>query len=332
MHIHITDSETGNNKGSSAQLVAYLEKENRMEPADFRKTELWFNNNSHKIEPQEVKVRIDDNIAKLGRDDAKFFLINISPSEKELLFLKQQFGEEEMKNQLKKYAERVMDAYAHNFKRKNIKNNTDLLWYAKLEHFRYYKYTDDEVKQGIVQAGTQKEGEQMHIQVIVSRKDITNKIKLSPMNNSRGKNEKHSTKLGQFDRVVFKKTGETIFDQLFGYDRNLKETVNYSITIKKGTVNQKQTAYLLQRIENAVPPSLKKSFVDKAKVIMTKTDFESDQLIKEFDFLNMDFKNNDLNIQNLIESFGGLFFQNQGEDYEEEQFAKRMKKKKGRKL
>lgn len=332
MHIHITDSETGNNKGTSAHLVAYLEKENHMEPVYLRNNELWFNNNSHKIEPQEVRVRIDHNIAKLGRDDAKFFLINISPSEKELIFLKQQFGEEEVKNQLKKYAEKVMDAYAHNFKRKNIVNSTDLLWYAKLEHFRYYKYTDDEVKQGIAQAGEQKEGEQMHIQIIVSRKDITNKIKLSPMNNSRGKNEKHSARLGQFDRVAFKETGETIFDQLFGYDRELKETVNYSITMKKGTANQKQTAYLLQKIENAIPSSLKKSFVDSAKVIMTKTDFEPDQLIQEFDFLDIDFKNNDRNIQNLIEDFGGLFFQNQGEDYEEEQFTKRMKKKKGRKF
>ena len=96
-----------------------------------------------------------------------------------------------------------MDAYAQNFKRTRIESSNDLLWYGKLEHNRYYHHTDEEVKQGIAKAGQAKTGEQMYIQIIVSRKDITNKIKLSPMNNSRGRNKQHSAKLGQFDRVTF---------------------------------------------------------------------------------------------------------------------------------
>jgi hypothetical protein len=59
----------------------------------------------------------------------------------------------------------------------------------------------------------------MHIQVIVSRKDITNGIKLSPMNNSRGGNAAHSQKVGQFDRTAFKQKGEELFDQQFDFDR-----------------------------------------------------------------------------------------------------------------
>lgn len=43
MFINITDSETGNNKGSSAQLVNYLEKENRNAINENRCSELWFN-------------------------------------------------------------------------------------------------------------------------------------------------------------------------------------------------------------------------------------------------------------------------------------------------
>lgn len=82
-----------------------------------------------------------------------------------------------------------------------------MLWYGKLEHFRYYKHNDPEVKNGLRKKGEAKEGEQMHIQIIVTRKDITNKIKLSPMNNSRGKNAAHSAKLGQFDRKAFKQSG-----------------------------------------------------------------------------------------------------------------------------
>lgn len=55
------------------------------------------------------------------------------------------------------------------------------------------------LKQGIRKRDEEKEGDQMHVQVIVSPKDATNKIKLSPMNNSRGSNAEHSKKVGRFD-------------------------------------------------------------------------------------------------------------------------------------
>lgn len=204
MYINITDSETGNNKGSSAQLVNYLEKENRNALKEDSSSELWFNDVSRKISPQEVRVEIDNNIAKLCRNDAKFFLVNISPSQKEIAFLKEQFGELGAEDNLKEYAVAVMDAYAQNFKRQGIESSKDLMWYAKLERNRYYSHNDPEVKNGIAKVGEPKEGEQMHVQVIVSRKDKTNKIKLSPMNNSRGSNKEHSAKIGQFNRVASK--------------------------------------------------------------------------------------------------------------------------------
>lgn len=80
----------------------------------------------------------------------------------------------------------------------------------------------------------------MHVQVIVSRKDITNKIKLSPMNTSRGKNETHSKKMGQFDRVAFKQSGESLFDSLFGFDRQLKDTMAYANIQKNGEISQRE--------------------------------------------------------------------------------------------
>jgi hypothetical protein len=180
MYINITDSETGNNKGSCTDLVEYLEKENRMQERQDEKREYWFNDNSDHILPQEVRVRIDNNIAKLGKDDAKFFLINISPGQQELARLREQFGDQGMEEKLKEYAVKVMDAYAQNFKRPGINSSSDLLWYGKLEHYRYYGYADEDVKQGLANPGDPKPGEQMHVQVIVSRKDMTNKIKLSP--------------------------------------------------------------------------------------------------------------------------------------------------------
>ncbi|WP_425262015.1 DUF5712 family protein [Pedobacter soli] len=115
--IKIADNKQANNKASSSGLVHYLEKENRIH-----------------------------NIAKLGRDDAKFFLINISPSQKEIAFLKRQYREDGVKDQLKAFAVRVMDAYAQNFKRKGVESYCGLVWFGKLENYRYYCYNDPEVK------------------------------------------------------------------------------------------------------------------------------------------------------------------------------------------
>lgn len=79
----------------------------------------------------------------------------------------------------------------------------------------------------------------MHVQVIVSRRDITDRIRLSPLNNSRGKNVAHSLKVGQFDRVAFKLAAELKFDQAFDYDRELWETFKYTNTLKHGTYEEK---------------------------------------------------------------------------------------------
>jgi len=243
MFINITDSREAANKGSSSGLVHYLEKENRLDHK--QQPENWFNGQQIRIEPYEVKAKIDSNIAKLGRDDAKFFLVNISPSQKEIAFLKEQYGVDGAKEQMKGFAVRVMDAYAQNFKKDSINSHEDLVWFAKLENYRYYSHKDPEVKQGLKKRGDRKDGEQMHVQVIVSRKDATNKIKLSPMNTSRGKNTEHSKKMGQFDRVAFKQSGETLFDSLFAFDRQLKDTMAYANVQKNGKLSQREQLCVL---------------------------------------------------------------------------------------
>jgi hypothetical protein len=222
MYINITDSETADNKGSSGGLVHYLDKENRTEKE--KQPEYWFNHERNNIVSNEVRPGIDYNIAKLSKVDAKFFLVNISPSQKEITFLKEKYGEDGAKKHLKDYAVSIMDEYARNFKRPGIESGKDLLWFGKLEIHRYYSYNDPEVKQGIKKRGERKDGEQMHIQVIVSRKDITNKIKLSPMNKSKGRNTEHSKKMGQFDRSAFKSSAEQLFDAQFSFDRAEKRS------------------------------------------------------------------------------------------------------------
>lgn len=279
MYINITDSETGNNKGSCGQLVNYLEKENHTALEEGRENELWFNNFKVDITPQEVRVKTDNNVAKLSRDDAKFFLINISPSPKEITYLKEQFGEKGAEEELKKYAAKVMDAYARNFKRPGIESGEDLLWYGKLERYRYYNHADPEVEQGMAKAGERKTGEQMHVQVIVSRKDMTNKIKLSPMNNSRGRNKQHSSKLGQFDRVAFKESGQLLFDQMFKYDRLLKDSLNYSLIMKNGNGDQKKAIHLLDQFESKGNDTNKQNVLDTARTIYRNNSTDLDQLI-----------------------------------------------------
>jgi hypothetical protein len=237
MYINITDSEKGNNRGSSGQLVHYLDKENRLYKLE--EPVLWFNGSKTSVDSYEVKSKLDNNIAKLCWDDAKFFLINISPSQKEISHIKELCGEDGAKEKLKEYAIKIMDEYAKNFQKNSIKSNTDLLWFGKLENHRYYSYKDKEVKNGQVKRGTVKPGEQMHIQVIVSRKDITNKIRLSPMNKSRGKNMEHSKKLGQFDRVAFKNSGERVFDQQFDFQRPVSETFSYANANAKGSLRER---------------------------------------------------------------------------------------------
>lgn len=250
MFINISKSETGSNTGSCGALVNYLEKENRF-VANLSDSEKWFNGNSDAILPHEVRMAIDANIAKLSRDDGKFYLININPSQKEIAFLLECFGEQGAKLQLKEFAVKVMDAYAKNFHREGICGQADLLWFAKWEKNRYYGHQDKAVISGQKKRGELKEGHQFHIQIIVSRKDITNRIKLSPQNTSRGRNKSHSQKLGQFDRRAFKESGEIIFDKMFGYDRGLKETFQFSNGLKNGNLQERsQIDHILQFSKN----------------------------------------------------------------------------------
>src|SRR5476651_723939 len=154
MYINITQSETAHHKGSSANLLHYLDKENRF---DLERTpEFGFNGQRGNISSHEAKQAIDNNIAKLSKPDSKFFLINISPSQKEIAFLKEKYGEDGAREQLKAYAASVMDEYALNFKRPGIDSNKDLLWFGKLENHRYYSHKDPEVKQGIKKRGERK--------------------------------------------------------------------------------------------------------------------------------------------------------------------------------
>jgi hypothetical protein len=241
-HINITSSSTGSNAGSCGQLVEYLEKENWVKPAN--EHELWFNQTRDDVRPLEVRQDIDSNTAKLKQQEAKFYLINVSPSRKEL----EHIGNDPQK--LKEYARGVMAEYAVNFQ-KGL-GPDDVKWYGKVEYNRSYKWTDPEVKEGQQLRGEPKSGSQLHVQIIVSRKDSQNKKLLSPLTNHRGqgKSEAHGQKFGQFNRVEFKERSEAAFDQQMGYRRELEESFRYQNTMSHGTP-QERAALLVEARDQA---------------------------------------------------------------------------------
>jgi hypothetical protein len=240
-HVNITTSATGSNAGSCGQLVEYLEKENNRQAALLKaehKAELWFNQQRDDLRPQQVRQDIDSNTAKLKQQEAKFYLVNISPSQKELAHI----GNDPQK--LKEYARGVMAEYAANFQ-KGL-GADDVKWYGKVEYNRAYKWTDPAVQQGQSQRGEAKAGHQMHVQIIVSRKDSHNQKLLSPMTNHRGqgKSEAHGQQFGQFNRVAFKERSEAAFDQQTSYRRELEESFRYQNTMSNGTTQERATMTL----------------------------------------------------------------------------------------
>lgn len=126
------------------------------------------------------------------------------------------------------------------------------MWFAKLEDHRYYTHKDKEVQQGLRKRGEKKEDDQRYIQILVRRKDITGRYMLSPMNSSKGRNAEHSKKMGQFDRVAFKQSGESLFDREFDFDRGLKHTLAHANILKDGSLAQREQLDLLMEAERDI--------------------------------------------------------------------------------
>ncbi|NIJ46526.1 hypothetical protein FHR24_003015 [Wenyingzhuangia heitensis] len=252
------------NTGSSYSLVMYLEKENielekKLDFSEFQiKKQPFFNHERNDFNAIDVIDKIDNNKKKLGKEDAKYFAPTINFSQSELEHLSKiasskvvkeisEFNTKEFlkyNSLIKQYAKKVMDNYAVNFNRqdKGLKSGADLVYFGKVEHYRKFKGHDSEVKNGSYNSGNNKPGLNSHIHLVVSRKDITQKMKLSPL-----ANEKHtinrvingnSYSIG-FDRLKWIERNEAIFDKIFNYKRPLLEQfVNQNI-LKNGSPEQK---------------------------------------------------------------------------------------------
>lgn len=211
MNVKIQGGGTGEyaNTGSSFGVMQYLNHENEQRKAENKQIEPFFDSKGENVGFYSMIDELDQNKAKLGRKDAKFFALTISPSEKEQ---KAMGGTEQEKSQnMKVYTRQFMDEYAQNFN-KGLRGD-DLLYFAKIHHCRG-------------------ENEGMHAHVIVSRKSLNNKIRLSPKTNHR----KKSGKINGFDRTILFQRAEDRFDIFFDYKRETKETFGYQNTFKNGSI------------------------------------------------------------------------------------------------
>jgi len=207
---------TYNNAGSSRRLASYMEHEDleRMEQGIY--TEGFFNLTDDNVYKSQVIKDIDSNTGQLLKTDAKFYAIHVSPSEQELRAMGN--TEQEQAEAMKRYIrEVVIPEYARNFN-KGL-SAEDIKFYGKIHFSR------DRSSNGL----------NMHCHLIVSRKDQSNKKKLSPLTNH--KNTKKGTVKGGFDRKNLFQQAEQGFDKLFGYNRKLTKSFEYYNTMKNGSIS-----------------------------------------------------------------------------------------------
>ena len=207
---------TYNNAGSSRRLANYLEHEDLDRIEKGIHTEGFFNLNGDNLYKSQVIKDIDNNKAQLLKTDAKFYAIHVSPSEKELKAMGD--TEQEQTEAMKHYIREVfIPEYAKNFNKGLFAE--DIKFYGKI-HFDRDRSKNTEGN--------------MHCHIIVSRKDQSNKIKLSPLTNH--KNTKKGTVKGGFDRTNLFQQAEKGFDKLFNYNRLLDESFEYYNAMKNGSI------------------------------------------------------------------------------------------------
>ena len=301
MHIDFAPPSGGtyNNAGSSRQLVSYLEHEDleRMEKGIY--TDGFFTLTDDNIYKSKVINDIDTIIGQLLKTDAKFFAIHVSPSDSELRAMGN--TEKEKAEAMKRYIREVfIPEYAKNFNRGL--SEADIKFYGKI-HFDRNR-SDNQLN--------------MHCHLIVSRKDQTNKKKLSPLTNH--KNTKKGTVTGGFDRVNLFQQLEQGFDKLFGYNRQLSESFEYANTMKNGSISEQ----LELQEQNFTGENKKEIYQSSEKENMISCNLDSKQETKHaYNQLNNGSSNSLLSIFSLGD--GNNYDATQAEEL---QAQKRKKKKK----
>jgi ribosomal protein S15P/S13E len=110
----------------------------------------------------------------------------------------------------------------------------------------------------------------MHCHLIISRKDQSNKKKLSPLTNH--KNTKKGVIKGGFDRANLFRQAEIGFDRLFDHNRPLTESFEYYNTMKNGSLTDQLKMQEREPETNEIPFAGEKKNTAK---VQTKTDLRA---------------------------------------------------------
>ena len=220
-----------------------MEHEDKKNIEQGKEPEPFFNHKSENVKASEIINKIDYNKRGLKTKDAKFYVLTVSPSEKEI----QAMGKTpaEQSEAFKEYIKNdFAKTYAENFN-KGL-NKDDIMYYSKIHIERKGKNEND-----------------MHAHIIVSRKATDNVRYISPATNH--KNTEKGAVKGGFCRTDLYEKAEKVFDKKFSYERPYKETYQYQNTMDKGTLEQKMEAEKKaqsQQITKQVEPTKE---VEKAK-------------------------------------------------------------------
>ena len=251
--VHPAEDVKSGNTGSCHDLVRYLEKETG-------EGQRFFSHTEQDISPERVIMDIDGNKKALGANDAKFFMLSLNPSQSEQMHLigrkvddfKELTPQEkkEVFQKLEAFTRSAMDEYALNFGRDNIRGGQDLMYYARVETERSYHPEDEEVKQGITRIGEPKPGLNLHVHVIVSRKSLDGKVKLSPGAKSAGNTwelEGRGTVKRGFSHEGWKVRVQECFNRKFDYQAKEGETyVRPQVSAEIGKIKNPELKNLLE--------------------------------------------------------------------------------------
>ena len=222
------------NTGSCAALLEYLKHEDAERLAQGLEILPFVNGLGIEVSPGEVLQKIDRNHKKLHYEDAKFYHLDINPSQEELRAMGNTEAEI-IANIYGSLIPKLTQIYADNF-HKEIVVGKDA---AGNDIKRMLSAEDIMVFWKVHTTREEKEGLQIHIHGIPSRKDIHNRLQLSPMTNHKKTSKGAVT--GGFERTALYRSIEEGFDEMFGYDRQLSETFNYCNEHKKGSQEQKES-------------------------------------------------------------------------------------------
>ena len=203
--------------------------------------------------------------------------------------------------------------YAKNFN-KGL-SETDIKFYGKI-HFDRSR-SDNQLN--------------MHCHLIVSRKDQTNKKKLSPLTNH--KNTKKGTVKGGFDRKNLFQQAEQGFDKLFGYKRELTESFEYYNTMKNGSISDQLNMQERQISNERKNTDMQTGLYADAQDELTenKVAYKQDDDLSKMQSVNKENKNEDKQSFNLpdlgLSSALGLLTPDTNKEEEQIPMKKKIKKK-----